>query len=130
MYSQRRLLDGAAVPFERETEPPLSVLDTVPSGSIELIRRGFGMSFGTSCIKPVEASDGPCPPKEGDSRGFMAGLSLPPPSDKLLARDTSPPRLDSGISGCDHAFRRDGPRAKLAAAVRRHDRATFPSPRV
>src|SRR5207244_12033876 len=85
------------------------------------------MLFGTSCIKPVEASDGPCPPKDGDSRGFMAGLSLPPPSDKLLARDTSPPRLGSGISGCDHAFRHDGPRVKLADAVYRHERACISS---
>jgi len=96
------LLDGAAVPFERETEPQLPAPDTVSSGSIELIRRGFKLR-GTSRI--TRRSIGRATPfQAGLFQGIMAGLSLPPPSDKLLARETSPPRLDGCTLGYDWAL--------------------------
>ncbi len=44
------------------------------------------------------------PFQAGVFQGIMAGLSLPPPSDKLLARETSPPRLDGCTLGYDWAL--------------------------
>src|SRR5436853_6389973 len=58
----------------------------------------------------------------GQLEGVMVGLSLPPGSDKLLARETSLPRLDGCSSGCDSELRRNGSRSTIAAAGHGHER--------
>ena len=59
MNTQRAFPDITPAPFRTNGESEAASVDVLSGASIELSNRSGGIWFGTNCITPAEASDGP-----------------------------------------------------------------------